>query len=493
MARAVIDLDRSATILDVADRIAQVPEEDDVVLVGAAGAPWLRSALFVDVARTLADGRRLSLVTSDPRARSLAASVHVPAFASVAALDRLELDPTERLDRRRAAAARPGRPAAALRAPVITRRLVGIAASLAAAALVLLAVVVPSAEVTVAPTTEAIGPIELDVRAGGNGEVARQELSDTITAKVPGTATGGRVEEAKAKGTVRLQNRQTRDIRIARGTEFRTANGIRFVSTEEKTLPRSIIVLFTVTVGQVDVAIEAAQAGTGGNVPAGAISVSPAPNDYNVTNTAATTGGETKLVPIVQQRDYDAAVALAPRELQRAGEDRLAKWRTDARPGTTVVPRVYTKVTSVTPVGDVVNKEIERFELTVTGIATAFSIPQGQPENTALDHLAALARPGYALDRRTARVEPPVLLDDPTGTGQIVWKVRASGVQLALIDHDRIRRALAGRSVDEAAPTLEGAGIRLESVRTEPSWWPRLPLLDARIVVQTVPARAAAP
>src|SRR4029077_6951608 len=112
-----------------------------------------RNAVFLEVARTQAGQRRMSLVSSDPRARSIAASVHVPAYASLGSLEREELDPTEQLGApRRAALASVAarRPAPSLASPA---RAIGIGASILGAGALLLMIVVPSAAVTVAPSS----------------------------------------------------------------------------------------------------------------------------------------------------------------------------------------------------------------------------------------------------------------------------------------------------------------------------------------------------
>src|SRR5205809_533042 len=71
-----------------------------------AGAPLTRNAAFLDVLNRRAGAHRLVMVSSDARARSLASSVHLRAFASLAALERHELDATEHLsDARRVALA----------------------------------------------------------------------------------------------------------------------------------------------------------------------------------------------------------------------------------------------------------------------------------------------------------------------------------------------------------------------------------------------------
>ena len=88
MSRTVIDLDARATILDASERLAAAPPDAPVVFVVPAGAPFARNAVFLEVARSLAGQRRLSVVSSDPRARSIATSVHVPAYATLGSLER---------------------------------------------------------------------------------------------------------------------------------------------------------------------------------------------------------------------------------------------------------------------------------------------------------------------------------------------------------------------------------------------------------------------
>lgn len=492
MARTVVDLDQSATILDVAERLAAADAEQDIVAVGAAGAPWLRNAVFLDVARRLAEPRRFALVTSDQRARSLAASMHVQAYASVSALDRHELDATERLVRRRSAG--PIR-ASRLRAPTVTGRGLAVLGSLIAAALLVLAVVVPAATVVVAPATRTLGPLEFQLGTVPTGDIPRRVLSETLVTKVQGAATGSREELVKAQGIVVLSNRQTQSRRITKGTIFRTSDSIQFASTEDKTLPASAIFgPVSLTIGTVDVPVEAVVAGKAGNVAAGRITSGPAPNDYLVNNPQPSAGGDAKQIPIVQRQDYTAATANArvtPAVNARA-QARLAELRSRPPDGMEVIARPYTTVTSITPEGDIVGKEGEQFkifELTVSFVFTAYAVPAEEPCKTGEGRLRAAVDQGFSLADPSVQCAAR-LLDDPTNTGVIAWSVRVSGSQLANVSADAIRRALAGSALEDVGPVLERSGVELRQIRREPSWWPRMPLLDGRIAVTQVPATA---
>src|SRR5207237_5346639 len=167
--RKVIDLGADATILDAARSLAAV-EAADLVLVVPSGAPLTRNAVFLEALRRRAGDRRIVLVSPEARARSLASSVHMRAFASISALDRHELDATEHLtDARRAAMSTRVRGRAAPRRGASPLRALAVFMSLVTAAAILLAVVGPSATIVIAATPTPLGPFEYDLRAGPHG------------------------------------------------------------------------------------------------------------------------------------------------------------------------------------------------------------------------------------------------------------------------------------------------------------------------------------
>ena len=242
--RTIIDLGGDATILDAARRL-DAAESSDVVMVVPSGAPLTRNAIFLEALRRRAGDRRIVLVSPEARARSLASSVHMRAFSSLSALDRHELDATESLtDARRAAISTRVRRRAAPRGGTSRLRALAVFMSLVTAAGILLAVVGPTATIVIAATPTPLGPFEYDLRAGPGGDIRAQTLfDDSLTAKTTGTATGTKPDEAKATGQVKFSNLTTNDIRIGVGTFLQTNDSppVRFVTTEEKILPRSTI------------------------------------------------------------------------------------------------------------------------------------------------------------------------------------------------------------------------------------------------------------
>ena len=90
-----------------------------------------------------------------------------------------------------------------------------------------------------------------------------------------------------------------------------------------------------------------------------------------------------------------------------------------------------------------------------------------------------MASPGYALDERAAQYAAIATVAD----NGVTWRITASGTQSPQLDAARIRGALAGRTPAEARAVLEAQGLKVTRLSISPTWWPRMPLLDARIAV----------
>jgi hypothetical protein len=494
--RTVIDLGADATILDAARSLSAV-ESPDVIFVVPSGAPLTRNAVFLEALQRRAGDRRIVLVSSEARARSLASSVHMKAFASVSALDRHELDATEHLsDARRAVMKTMVRPSVPRRGSSPLRG-VAVFMTLVMAAGLLVAIVAPSATITVAASASTLGPYEYDLRAGPQGEIRdATTLTDTVTAQVKGVATGSRTEDTKATGVEEFKNLTTNDIRIAVGTLVQTTDStpIRFLTTEEKILPRSSIV--PLMVGSVRVNIQAIDGGPKGNVGADKITRA-ASGEYLVSNPAATTGGDTKKIFVVQRVDYDTASAQADGPLRDAGLARTAKWNGDAAaPKETRVYGVWVKQTGMSPASDVVNTEPKdgAFTLTATGTATAYRVANSQPQAAAVNSLRGelAASPGMTFDNESVVVD--VVLGPTVGENGVQWRVRARAQQYASTEAAQMKAALTGRGLDEVGTVAAARGFKKLSVETWPSWWPLLPVLDSRITIKVeAPVTAGAP
>jgi hypothetical protein len=495
--RTVVELGARASVLEAVERISAAPSADDLVLSISAGAPAARNAVFFEVARRAAGTRRLAIVSPDTRARSLASSVHLPAFASTAALERQELDATEPLTTaRRAALARPVRikRAAAGSSPA---RILGILGSLLAAALVLMVVIGPTATVVVTPVSKALGPMEFELRAGPQGEIpgALTLVANDMSQKYTQPATGERLDPIKAKGVARFTNRVTQETRVVRGTVVRTRDNVRFLTTEEKIIPRSSLDILPpfVKFGTIDIPIEAIEAGPAGNVAANTITVADR-EDYAVGNPQATSGGEVKKFAVVTASDYGLGAGRADGELRKRGVQKVEEWKKDPSNKGQIVYGPVTKVTSVTPQAGLVGTEPASgvFELTVTGTITGYSVSEAEPRATTITKLKQQADPEYDINEDAAAVAViigPTLVDNG-----VQWRVRASTSQFAQVKEAPLRTALAGREFSEAETVMDGQGLKVQRITIWPGWWPRFPFFDSRLRIEVeTPTSAASP
>lgn len=496
--RTVIELGARASVLEAVERIEAAPAADDLVLSIQTGAPVARNAVFFEVARRAAATRRLAIVSPDARARSLASSVHLPSFASTAALERQELDATEQLTTaRRAAIARPVRVKPASGASPMTA--LGILGSLLAAALVLMVVVGPTATVVVAPVSKSLGPFEFDLRAGPDGEIpsAQTLVARDLTQKYTQKATGERQEPIKAKGVARFTNKYTQETRVAKGTVVRTRDGVRFQTLDEKVIPRSTLDIFPpfVKFGTVDIAVEAMDAGAAGNVSANAITVTDR-DDFAVSNPQATSGGEIKKFAVITGSDYGLAAGRADEELRKRALVKVDEWKKAEAAKAQVVYGPVTKVTAVTASAGLVGTEPKDgiFEITVTGTATAYSVPEAEPRATAVAKLKQQADPEHDINETAAAVD--VIIGPTLEDNGVRWRVRGSTVQYPQLKEAVLRTALAGRDLEEAQAVIAGQGLEVRTITVWPYWWPRFPFFDSRLQIKVdtaTPATSASP
>jgi hypothetical protein len=489
--RTVIELGARASVLEAVERIAAAPAADDLVLSIAAGAPAARNAVFFEVARRAAGTRRLAIVSPDARARSLASSVHLPSFASTAALERQELDATEPLTTaRRAALARPVRVKRAGASPL---SVLGILGSLLAAALVLMVVIGPTATVVVAPVSRPLGPMEFELRAGPQGEIpgALTLVANDLSQKYTQNATGERQEPIKATGVARFTNRFTQETRVPKGTVVRTRDNVRFLTMEEKVIPRSSLDILPpfVKFGTVDINIEALDAGTGGNVAANAITVADR-EDFAVNNPQPTSGGEIKKFAVVTGSDYGLAAGRAEEELRKAALKKVEDWKRAAAKGQVIYGPV-TKVASVTGSAGIVGSEPKdgTFELTVIGTATGYSVADSEPRATTVAELKKRAEPGNDINATAATMD--VVIGPTVDDNGVRWRVRARTSQFPIVQVAPLRASLAGREFTEAETVVKVQGLALVRIEVWPGWWPRLPFFDSRLRINVDTATSA--
>ena len=132
------------------------------------------------------------------------------------------------------------------------------------------------------------------------------------------------------------------------------------------------------------------------------------------------------------------------------------------------------------------------FELTAAATATGYGVSSDEPKATTVNKLQKEVDTGFDVDPDSSIVDNVV---GPTvASDGVHWRVRARASQSRHLDDAAIRSALAGRPLElgEITRVVESHGVELKRVLSWPGWWPRLPMLDARIQI-TKPATTPPP
>ncbi len=263
-------------------------------------------------------------------------------------------------------------------------------------------------------------------------------------------ATGKRVEETKATGVVRFENLDFLNSNtVPAGSIVGTNSGVRFRTNGSVTVPKADIVGLSLFPGKISVKVTAVKAGEDGNVDPNTIVVVPAgeePIALKVTNPLATKGGTHEEFPRVTQQDVDLATGSLATQLDEAFRTKL----TDpslAPPGSTLFPETGV-LGEATPTVD---------PATLVGQEIAVVRPWAD-----CDRHRARRRDRRRPERRRRRswrgkVEPDhvlvpesvdVTVGDGSAAGQtVLFPVTASAEQIAVLDPDKLKAMILGKSV----------------------------------------------
>ncbi len=564
----IVYLDADDEITSAANRIRQA-DDTRVALVIPFGSRVATSRInFKLLAReAMVNGRRLDIVAPDASARALAASAGLPVFGSVgeyeAALD-VPAEPDEPAVSTAAAvglaaataataatgatgaaggtgvtganavggipvapaSADPGLAAAreaeldaivhrGREIPVAKPRRRGVRAGLVVGFLVLALalvaagaaayLVLPSAEITVTPQIEDVGPIDVTVRAdpaatavdAAAGVIPAQTVDIPVEVSGEFTATGKRTVTTPATGGVRWKNCDpSASYTIPRGTIVRTSSGVAFTIDEAVFLPVAVIsgtgTKLDLKCQTSEVAITAVKEGPAGNVEAGTIRTVPA--RYNrtlitVNNPAATSGGTRENFTRVSKKDVDAALATLEEDLQ--AQFQVALENPEGVPaGATVFPEtaVLGESTPTEDPASLVNDEVESFTLGLTANGTVLAVDASPVEAIVESALEDAVKPGYELIDGSTKV---VVGDGTVDGATVVFAAAGTAEQVRPVDGEALRQQVLGLAEEEARAILEPYGE--VSLVLWPGFVSSVPTLDQRVTLVVLESVDATP
>jgi hypothetical protein len=396
---------------------------------------------------------------------------------------------------RSGAASLPVAPAGRARRTGGSRRWTFIGGALLLAVLAVLAgvgyVVLPSATIVVTPRAATLGPKAFTIRAdpratavdAAAGVVPASLLSHDFVAQGDFPATGMRVVEAPATGTVRFTSLNTvGPVRIGAGTQVSTLGGQAFVTQASVIVPRATVSGTTITAGRVAVAVVAAKAGPDANVGPGEISRGPdslVVQQVSVTNPDPTAGGARQEFTRVSQKDVDAALAQLTGQIQ----DQFDQWvqaPSGQAAGVTVFPKTGA-LAAIIPSQDpatLVDVEEATFHLDANASGTVVAVDPALVRQVAADQMGASG----SVPAGQTLVAGSVSAVVGTGTpdGDIVdFQVTVTATAIPTLDPAALLTEVRGRSVDDARRILARYGT--VNIDTWPGFVTAIPTLDARI------------
>lgn len=356
----------------------------------------------------------------------------------------------------------------------------------------------PTATITVVPSTSTLrlndftviadpGVAVVDIAAGS---LPAESIDLPLHVSATFNATGVQVRETRAAGSVRFRSENTvAATPIAAGTIVATADGIQFETTAAATVPRADF--STSTPGTAEVAVRAVRVGPAGNVVAGAITHLPSALTaqlVSVRNPLATEGGRRIEENVVTQADYDAALATLTEQLESALGAQLADPASVPR-GLTAYPATagHDAPQADQPASALVGLLSPTFDLALDATGHVLAVNQ-----SLIDEIAQ-SRLDDALGAGQQMVDDQPAISH--GSGQvaddfITYEVSASALIFTAPDQQALIAQVRGKTVGEAKQILAQYGT------VEIVMWPdfvdRLPEQTSRVSL-TVALPSSAP
>jgi hypothetical protein len=505
----IIQLEPYDDVISVRDRLSFVNTERVLLVWPRAGRILRRKLDLVLIQREAARrGTRLALVTSDPDILDNAGDLNISTFASVNSsyrvawkrpLNKVFVDRSDRPDnapdayelmltesRLRALTPQQRRLQRILR--------VGAALVLVAALLAIVYIVLPSADVTIAParsqintTVSLVADPKLSTVNVETGHIpATIDIIDVTTqASIPTTGSKD-VPAALATGIVLFTNQTSTAVFIPAGTVVTSigTDPARFRTMSDLTIDAGV--------GQTaEVTIEALQSSAGppGNIePNLIINVEgPLSDSVSVRNIVATRGGSIRQQGVVTKADYDNLLILAREKIRQTslGEfsSRLSGSQFIVSDSITILEERQEWLSYSAFIDDLADS----LTLTMRARVQALVVDEQLARRASLASLAAKIPPGREMSPESVTfTRGAIQSTDPNG--QVIFLMSASANVIIDINPDRVRQRLAGASMDEALNILEREWLldprRPPQIIISPPIFGRLPLLPVRISVR---------
>ena len=377
------------------------------------------------------------------------------------------------------------------------RRWLPVAAALAAlvvAAVLAIRFVAPQAVVTIIPRSELVtGSIVFDVTTDGqpiddDAAFALTPQQRQIEVVWEGTApvTGVRVEpDGTASSAIELRNASAEPLVVDAGTTVSTETSVEFTVTEAVTVPAADP--GTGEPGAATGNVQAAQAGSGGNVGAGELGGRLANGVYYSNRMAPAAGGSDQEFPVVAPGDLDSLIAAATDATPALAAAAIAAEGS----GETILPSAVTVSGRRDEFDHQSGEDAAELALqstmTVDVMTYDGNAATQEYEQALAAHLNDEAAEGFAVTAADIDFEEPRVIEESDRGVRL--EVQAQAGATAILDaaeREALAAALAGASAEDAAALLaRSPEIAEYTVDYHPAWLPeQMPNNAGRIQIE---------
>ena len=367
------------------------------------------------------------------------------------------------------------------------------AATLLVVGLLVTAVYVPSATVTLLAQAQPFSQKAVEIQAQPGKPPIRVRPITLSRSNSQGFKTTGsiRVLLAAATGTVVYTNSipscpggcDSPGYIVPRGQRLLdSADGIWFAQTS-----RNVLVPWG---GAASASITAVERGSAGNVGGGVIdTMQPGVDRLQVTNPQATGhGANASVTPIMTVSDFDAARAVLQQELQQAIAQQIAAAKkANETLSETMIYGPPSFSTDHQP-----SDRVPGFNGTMTMQGEGDYYVAADVRKAFQDYLAQRVPNNQQL-----LTDGPIQVDyrilSATKGGNMVFLGDAAAFVAPKLDMDKIRAQVVGRPLAQARFYLQNLNVRSVSIREQPMTLPLMPLLGSRISIHYVVQPGAQP
>ncbi|MBI2756597.1 MAG: baseplate J/gp47 family protein [Chloroflexi bacterium] len=442
---------------------------EEVYLVVPRRSPVLRSPLDFRILARVANelSSETILVTGDPTRRRLAEHEGFRTKRSLRTLRHLMLGPDQRPP--------------LLVFPDWAPSLAGLAAMLVGIGLTTLAfaLFLPSMKVTLVPQTTQVArdvSITVDPAAQAVDTAAGVLPGELLT--MPRDEIAGKLDippdrvvgRERARGEIQVISTRPEVAVLNRGTRVMAEGGVKFSLDQELRLNRGVP-------GRV--AVTAVEAGTGSNVPAGAITQFDGfdASGLQVSNPRPTSGGSDRQAKVVNQEDLNK---LKDQLLGQARQRALQTLKGRAGDTRTLLDQSLQIKDEPIQFDQQPGAEAEQITGRLFYIASATAMDNNRFNDLVGRVLASSAGSGQKISG-AAKIDPPSIAG--VQGQKVSLKTKASGIAVPDIDRAGIEQALRGKSPQEIRTILGTISGLAQPPRVEltQAWAPRVYRLDVAV------------